>query len=42
MVFCGGKRGGKVWHEGRVEEAGGANLIVFVSKGGDPWHTTIM
>ena len=23
-----------MWHEGRVEEAGGANLIVFVSKGG--------
>ncbi len=38
-----GRGGGKVWHEGRVEEAGGANLIVFVSKGGgDPWHTTIM
>lgn len=31
-----GRGGGKVWHEGRVEEAGGANLIVFVSKGGVP------
>ena len=42
MVFCGGKRGGKAWHEGRVEEAGGANLIVFVSKGGGTRSTRLL
>lgn len=37
------EEGGKGVARGGVEEAGGANLIVFVSKGGgDPWHTTIM
>lgn len=30
------EEGGKGVARGRVEEAGGANLIVFVSKGGGP------
>lgn len=42
MVFCGGKRGGKGVARGGVEEAGGANLIVFVSKGGGTRGTRLL